>query len=131
MVGAGPTDRNVAVGAQRRCLIRLHQEVAVLIVVGIMTGRALETPRLIQLDRSVQQRGVYELSVLCVQPLIEGEGDRMVIGQISPDMCRACRESPAARREQNFVRAASDHAKRHGSVVAAEAEFGGARGLTR
>jgi hypothetical protein len=54
----------VAGGAQARTDVRFYQELAIGIVVGVMTGSALQTPVTVEFDITRETAGVYQLAVL-------------------------------------------------------------------
>ena len=78
----GPACLGVTHNTQGTTQIRHHQELALIIVMRVMTTRALQLTRAIQFDAARQATGIYQLSILSRKRLRVSKGNRMIITEI-------------------------------------------------
>lgn len=113
----------MAVQAQGRGVVVLHEEFAVRVVVWIVAGSALQLVVVIQ-PHFVGQRGrIVQLPVGRRKRAVVNERDRMIIGEIGSKLAGSGRHCCHVIRHLDRGRAVVDHANGDGSVVAAEAQF--------
>src|SRR6516162_4824206 len=116
MGGFQPEIGLVALKTKRGAGIVLHEEFAVLIVVWVMAGGALELVVVVKAHLLGQRSGVFELAVGGNEGVVVGEGDRVVIGEIGAQIARALGHARDVVAHLNRGSAAGHHAERHSSI---------------
>ncbi len=125
----GPIIGVVTLQAEGGGIVVLDQELAVLIVVGVVAGGALHLAGVVEAHLVVQGRGITQLAVGSRQGAVIDKGDRVIVGEVGSEIGRSGRHGGDCIAHFNGNRPAVNHSQRNGSIMAAQAEFGGAGGL--
>ena len=118
MRGFFPEGWLVTLHAQRRGGVVLHEKFAVLIVMRIMTGGALELVVVVKTNLLRQRGGIFELAISGDERIVVSEGDGMVVRKIGAEIARALWHGRDVVPHLDGSRATRYHAERHGPVMA-------------
>ena len=131
-MGAGaPPLQVVTRHAQGSLAIRDSQEVAQLVVVGIVAGRAFQLAALAEVDAVIDQVGRADLRVAVGQRPVVAQADRVVVGQIGREVGRSRRHVHVRHRDRVGDRPVERQPQRNRPVVTAQTQLAGRPRLIR
>ena len=130
MSGRRPVVVGMAREAQGGGGIVHHKKFSVLIVMRIVTGRALHLAAVIEPHFVFQRRGIFQFAIRRGEVRIVHEGDRVRLRQVRPEIARAGGHGRDVALHGNGCAAAVHQSQRDGSVMATQTSLGGAVGLT-